>query len=91
MNCYVYSFCHRWLIGRDSFEAPATILHSAGVMALLQSVTIPPSTGNLSIPWVVDDTAWIFLRLGRPMIPLYGDGDLVENVEGRVDTFLIKI
>nr|GEV93845.1 hypothetical protein [Tanacetum cinerariifolium] len=31
---------------------------------------------NLSIPWAVDGTAWIFLRPRRPMIPLYGDGDL---------------
>ncbi|GKB23795.1 hypothetical protein Tco_0863196 [Tanacetum coccineum] len=45
-------------------------------MVLPWSVTIPPSTGNLSILWAVDRTAWIFLRSGLPMMPLYGDGDL---------------
>ncbi|GJS56648.1 hypothetical protein Tco_0651432 [Tanacetum coccineum] len=45
-------------------------------MVLPWSVTIPPSTGNLSILWAVDGTAWIFLRPGLPMMPLYGDEDL---------------
>ncbi|GJW27369.1 hypothetical protein Tco_0041180 [Tanacetum coccineum] len=39
------------------------------------SVTIPSFSGNLIIPCAVDGTAWIFMRPGRPMIPLYGDGD----------------
>ncbi|GJX98941.1 hypothetical protein Tco_0355960 [Tanacetum coccineum] len=55
----------------------ATIPHSADIMVLMRSVTIPPSTGSLSILWAVDGTAWIFLRPGRPIIPLYGDGDLI--------------
>ncbi|GJZ97988.1 hypothetical protein Tco_0670441, partial [Tanacetum coccineum] len=36
--------------GGRAFYASATILHSAGIMVLLQIVTIPPSTGNFSIP-----------------------------------------
>ncbi|GKC27876.1 hypothetical protein Tco_1035170 [Tanacetum coccineum] len=43
---------------------------------VLRIVTIPPLTGNLIIPWVVDGTAWISLIPGLPIIPLYGDGDL---------------
>ncbi|GJV34946.1 hypothetical protein Tco_1407423 [Tanacetum coccineum] len=45
-------------------------------MVLLQSVNIPPSTRNLSIPCAMDGTAWIFLWTGRLMIPLHGKGDL---------------
>nr|GEV78830.1 retrovirus-related Pol polyprotein from transposon TNT 1-94 [Tanacetum cinerariifolium] len=59
-----------------SLGASATILHSAGVMVLLRSVTIPPSTRNLSSPWAMDGTAWIFVRPEWPMIPLYDEGDL---------------
>ncbi|GJS81624.1 hypothetical protein Tco_0748165 [Tanacetum coccineum] len=62
--------------GGGPLGAPVTILHSAGIKVLLRIVTIPPSTWNLSISWAVDGTAKIFLRPGRPMIPLYGDGDL---------------
>ncbi|GJR70402.1 hypothetical protein Tco_0016467 [Tanacetum coccineum] len=62
-------------LGGSSLGAFATILHFAGIMVLLRSVTIPPSTRNLSIPWAVDGTAWTFLRPGRLMIPLYGNGD----------------
>nr|GEX34569.1 hypothetical protein [Tanacetum cinerariifolium] len=51
------------------------------------SVTIPPSTGNLSISWAVYETAWIFKSLGRPMIPLYGEGDLkiIKFIKGYVE------
>ncbi|GJR19452.1 hypothetical protein Tco_0967979 [Tanacetum coccineum] len=62
-------------LGGSSLWAFATILHSASIMVLLRSVTIHPSTGNLSIPWAVDGTAWTFLRPERLMIPLYGNGD----------------
>ncbi|GKB52991.1 hypothetical protein Tco_0903744, partial [Tanacetum coccineum] len=37
-------------------------------------VTIPPSTGNFSIPWAVDGTARIAEIPGLPIMPLYGDG-----------------
>ncbi|GJX53976.1 hypothetical protein Tco_0282345 [Tanacetum coccineum] len=40
-------------------------------------VTIPPSTGNFSIPWAVDGTARIAEIPGLPIMPLYGDGDLI--------------
>ncbi|GJU13546.1 hypothetical protein Tco_1135942 [Tanacetum coccineum] len=36
------------------FGASVTILHSAGITVLLRIVTIPPSTGNLSIPALVE-------------------------------------
>ncbi|GJZ75887.1 hypothetical protein Tco_0640352 [Tanacetum coccineum] len=36
-------------------------------------VTIPPSTGNFSIPWAVDGTARIAEIPGLPIMPLYGD------------------
>ncbi|GJT78803.1 hypothetical protein Tco_1045528 [Tanacetum coccineum] len=62
--------------GGGPLGALVTILHSTGIVVLLRIVTIPPSTGNFSIPWAVDGTAWIFLRLGWLMIPLYGNGDL---------------
>ncbi|GKD52408.1 hypothetical protein Tco_1281384 [Tanacetum coccineum] len=52
----------------DSFGASATILHSAGFVVLLRSVTIPPPTENFSSLWAVDGTPWIFLRPGRSMI-----------------------
>ncbi|GKA99973.1 hypothetical protein Tco_0827967 [Tanacetum coccineum] len=55
VDCYLYPFRHCWLIRK--FGASVTILNSAGIMMLLRSVTIPPSTRNLSIPWVVDGTA----------------------------------
>ncbi|GJW12044.1 hypothetical protein Tco_1577871 [Tanacetum coccineum] len=35
----------------------------------------PSRTGNLSIPCVVDGTAWSFLSPIHPMIPLYEEGD----------------
>nr|GEW44561.1 hypothetical protein [Tanacetum cinerariifolium] len=63
-------------LGGGTFYVSATILHSAGIVVLLRIVTIPSSTGDFSIPRGVDGTAWIFLRPGRSMIPLYGDGDL---------------
>ncbi|GKF95482.1 hypothetical protein Tco_0288217, partial [Tanacetum coccineum] len=62
--------------GGGPFGAPVTILHFAGIMVLLRIVTTPPSIGNLSISWAVDGTAWIFLRPGRQMIPLYGDENM---------------
>ncbi|GJU45897.1 hypothetical protein Tco_1203163 [Tanacetum coccineum] len=40
-------------------------------------VTLPPSTGNFSIPWAVDGTARIAEIPGLPIMPLYGDGDLI--------------
>ncbi|GKE07956.1 hypothetical protein Tco_1411507, partial [Tanacetum coccineum] len=55
--------------------ASATILHFVGIMMLLCNVTIPSRTGNLSIPCVVDGTAWTFLSLVHPMILLYEEGD----------------
>nr|GFC96412.1 hypothetical protein [Tanacetum cinerariifolium] len=55
-----------------SFGDSVTILHSVSIMVFPQSVTIPPFIRNLSILWAVDETAWIFLRPGRPMMPLYG-------------------
>ncbi|GKA67878.1 hypothetical protein Tco_0767795 [Tanacetum coccineum] len=42
----------------------------------LRCVTVPPSTGNFSIPCVVDGMARIFLIPGLPIIPLCWDGDL---------------
>ncbi|GJR09943.1 hypothetical protein Tco_0792595 [Tanacetum coccineum] len=48
-----------------------TVAHSAEIKIVLRIVTIPPSTGNLSILWAVDGTAWISRILGLPMIPLY--------------------
>ncbi|GJX38765.1 gypsy type transposase [Tanacetum coccineum] len=70
-----YAYACYWLVGGSSFGASATILHSAGIIVLMCSVTIPSFSRNLIIPWAVDGTAWIFMRPGRPMIPLYGDGD----------------
>ncbi|GKE05190.1 hypothetical protein Tco_1397208 [Tanacetum coccineum] len=40
-------------------------------------VTIPPSTGNFIIPWAVDGTVRIADIPGLPIMPLYGDGDLI--------------
>ncbi|GJW33018.1 hypothetical protein Tco_0053050 [Tanacetum coccineum] len=37
-------------LGGRTFCVSATILHFAGIMVLLQIVTIPPSIGNFSIP-----------------------------------------
>ncbi|GKG05775.1 hypothetical protein Tco_0325861, partial [Tanacetum coccineum] len=36
-------------------------------------VTIPPLTGNLSIPWAMDGIARIAEIPGLPIMPLYGD------------------
>nr|GEX54589.1 hypothetical protein [Tanacetum cinerariifolium] len=69
------SFATVGLLGRDSLGASTTILHS-GITVLMRSVTVPPSTKNLSISRAMDGTAWIFLRPRRSMIPLYDDGDL---------------
>ncbi|GKG47637.1 hypothetical protein Tco_0507122, partial [Tanacetum coccineum] len=44
-----------WLLG------PEIIAHSIGMTLLLCNVTVPPSTGNFSIPCAVDGTAQIFL------------------------------
>ncbi|GJY88057.1 hypothetical protein Tco_0502685 [Tanacetum coccineum] len=41
-------------LGGRAFCVSTTILHSAGTMVLLQIVTIPPSTGNFSIPALVE-------------------------------------
>ncbi|GJW64425.1 hypothetical protein Tco_0116309 [Tanacetum coccineum] len=60
-------------------SGPETIVHSSGIILLLHNVSIPPGSGNFNIPWAVDETAWILLTLGRPMIPLYGDGDLTTT------------
>ena len=38
---------------------------------------MPPSTGNLSIPCAVDGTARMDDILGLPIMPLYGEGDLI--------------
>nr|GEW09385.1 hypothetical protein [Tanacetum cinerariifolium] len=76
MDGHLYPFYCYWLIGWEFIETSATILHSTGIIVLLRKVTIPLSTRKLSIPWAVDVNAWIFLRPGWPMIPLYGDGDL---------------
>ncbi|GJY18878.1 hypothetical protein Tco_0390369 [Tanacetum coccineum] len=46
------------------------------MILLLLNVTVPPSTGNFNIPYVVDGMAWIFLIPGLPIIPLCWDGDL---------------
>ncbi|GJR29937.1 hypothetical protein Tco_1106169 [Tanacetum coccineum] len=62
-------------LGGDSVGASATILHNVGTTVLLCNVTTSSCTGNLSISCAVDGTAWIFLRPGRPMIPLYEEGD----------------
>ncbi|GJX23945.1 transcription factor MYB105-like protein [Tanacetum coccineum] len=72
------SVCDDSLFGslvRSSTGASATILHYVGTALLLCNVTTSSCTGNLSIPCAVNGTAWIFLRPGRPMIPLYGEGD----------------
>ncbi|GJR61070.1 hypothetical protein Tco_1503232 [Tanacetum coccineum] len=63
-----------WLEG-GSTGGSDIILHSAGIMVLLCSVTIPSLTRNLSIPCAVEGIDWIFQIPGLPMIPLYGDGD----------------
>ncbi|GKE91656.1 hypothetical protein Tco_1572751, partial [Tanacetum coccineum] len=47
-----------------------TIDHSSGIILLLRNVTIPPTTGNFSIPCALDGIAWIFLTHGLPIIPL---------------------
>ncbi|GKB43323.1 hypothetical protein Tco_0888265 [Tanacetum coccineum] len=65
-------------LGGGLFGDSSTIPHSADIMVLVRSVTIPPSTGSLgafcgSCGWGLLD----FSRLWRPMIPLYGDGDLI--------------
>ncbi|GKB16551.1 hypothetical protein Tco_0850474 [Tanacetum coccineum] len=46
------------------------------MIPLLHNVTVPPSTGNFSIPCAVDGMAWIFLIPGLSIIPLCWDGDL---------------
>ena len=38
---------------------------------------MPPSTGNLSIPCVVDGTARMADIHGLPIMPLYDEGDLI--------------
>ena len=38
---------------------------------------MPPFTGNLSIPCAVDGTAGIDDISGLPIMPLYGEGDLI--------------
>ena len=38
---------------------------------------MPPSTGNLSIPCAMDGTARMADIPGLPMMPLYGEGDLI--------------
>nr|GFA54591.1 hypothetical protein [Tanacetum cinerariifolium] len=69
-------FIHSYEVsGEDPVRAPATILHSVGIIVLLCSITTPSGTGNLSIQCAVDGTACIFLRPGRLMIPLYREGD----------------
>nr|GEX95866.1 hypothetical protein [Tanacetum cinerariifolium] len=40
-------------LGGSSLGASTTILHSAGIMVLLRSVTIPPSTEKLNIPYTI--------------------------------------
>ena len=40
-------------------------------------VTIPSLTGNLSIPCIVDGTAWMAEIPGLPMMPLYSEDDLI--------------
>ncbi|GKA11554.1 hypothetical protein Tco_0691100 [Tanacetum coccineum] len=60
-----------------SLDDVVTVAHSAGIKIVLQIVTIPPSTGNLSIPWAVDSNAYISFISGLPMMPLYGDSDLM--------------
>ncbi|GJU45871.1 hypothetical protein Tco_1203137 [Tanacetum coccineum] len=40
-----------------SLDDVITVEHSAGIRIVLRIVTIPPSTGNLSIPWAMDGTA----------------------------------
>ncbi|GKE80810.1 hypothetical protein Tco_1550810, partial [Tanacetum coccineum] len=47
-----------------------TIEPSSGITLLLRNVTIPPTTGNFSIPCAVDGIARIFLTPGLPIIPL---------------------
>ncbi|GKC22963.1 hypothetical protein Tco_1025113 [Tanacetum coccineum] len=64
-----------WVLGGSPVGAFVATLHSAGITVLLCSITTLFCTGNLSIPCVVDGTTWIFLRPGRPMISLYGEGD----------------
>ena len=38
---------------------------------------MPPSTGNLSIPCVVDGIARMAEIAGLPIMPLYSEGDLI--------------
>ena len=38
---------------------------------------MPPSTGNLSIPCAVDGTARMADIPGLPIMPFYGEGDLI--------------
>ncbi|GKF78591.1 hypothetical protein Tco_0234159 [Tanacetum coccineum] len=65
-----------WSITGCCVPGPETIVHSSGIILLLRNVTVPPVTGNFSILWAVDGTAWIILTLSLPMISLYEDGDL---------------
>ncbi|GKG09833.1 hypothetical protein Tco_0338579 [Tanacetum coccineum] len=63
-------------ISRGCVLGPEIIAHFIGMILLLRNVTVPPSTGNFSIPCVVDGMTPIFLIPGLPIIPLCWDGDL---------------
>ncbi|GJU25485.1 hypothetical protein Tco_1164106 [Tanacetum coccineum] len=54
---------------------PMAIVYS-GMILLLRNVTVPPSTGNFSIPCDVGGMARIFLIPGLPIILLCWDSDL---------------
>ncbi|GJT63277.1 reverse transcriptase domain-containing protein [Tanacetum coccineum] len=59
-----------------SLDDVTTVAHSAGIKIVLRIVTTPPPTGNLSISWAVDGTAWISRIPGLPIMSLCGDNDL---------------
>ncbi|GKC18726.1 hypothetical protein Tco_1020876, partial [Tanacetum coccineum] len=81
--------------GGGLFGASATILHSVGIMVLLWIVTIPPSSGNLSIPTSEADPPSTYMRWIRcpsisvsitigfscPPLPSRGEKEIFQPVE----------
>ena len=52
---------------------------------------MPPSTRNLSIAYVVDGTARMADIPGLPIMPLYGEGDLItiKFIQDVVECYLL--
>ncbi|GJQ91348.1 hypothetical protein Tco_0002487 [Tanacetum coccineum] len=76
IDTLIFSFVTR-VLAEGCASGPETIVHSSGIILLLRSVSIPPGTWNFNILRAVDETAWICLTPGLPMIPLYGDNLLL--------------